>query len=82
MRGAIYHEFSITVSAKQNGECGLWFPDIEITSAAGKQSHHLIHSACFNKRDEAEERGLTMAIEWIDRNTASHQKISSGRGQL
>jgi hypothetical protein len=66
MRGAVYYDFSVVVNAKQRD--GLWVPDIQITSPVGKQSlHRLIHSACFTTRDEAEEHGLKMAREWIDR---------------
>jgi hypothetical protein len=68
MRGAIYYEYSVLVHAKQNGQGGLWIPDIHITSQVGNHSpQHLIHSACYNTRDEAEEHGLEMAREWICR---------------
>jgi hypothetical protein len=68
MTGAIYREFSILVDAKQDEQDGVWIPDIQIRSQLGNHSpHHLIHSACFNTIDEAEEHGLKLAREWIDR---------------
>jgi hypothetical protein len=65
MSGAAYKEFNITVYANQNSGDGLWVSDIRILSLVGKTQ--TLDDVGFNTRDEAEEHGMRMAKEWVDR---------------